>query len=120
MSNEHPPKAGSLWARLFGMERDPFADDAKPADPFDDAPLPEPPLVRPRARIEPAAGRLRPLRSQPPAIRDAAPSALQLAPPLVESSKSTRSITRSTTWNVWACVLSRRRDMPTCSWSPAR
>jgi PPM family protein phosphatase len=47
MSNENPQKAGGLWARLFGMERDPFADDTKsdePASVYDEI-LPEPPLI---------------------------------------------------------------------------
>jgi hypothetical protein len=35
---------------------------------------------------------------------------------MAASSKSTRSTTRSMTWSVLACALSRRRDMPTCSW----
>ena len=47
MSNDNPQKAGGLWARLFGMERDPFADEAKPEEsPYDEV-LPEPPLVHP-------------------------------------------------------------------------
>jgi PPM family protein phosphatase len=47
MSNEQPQKAGSLWTRLFGMERDPFAEEAKPDETAYDEILPEPPLLKP-------------------------------------------------------------------------